>query len=143
MKKLFLLFLPFLFLMSCKKEIIYMNNTELWLKVGAGIDKLELSFVGIDTKDKHHSYVVKYLNGVVTPTIKLVKDNKDGNMWVLVHTSLEKLDEIVVTYNNKSYKISGLYLEERRFVELLLTVSGELGFTDYDVSMIDKIIYVE
>lgn len=143
MKKIFLLFLILLFLMSCKKEIIYMNNTELWLKVGAGIDKLELSFVGIDTKDKQHSYVVKYLNNIVTPTIKQITDNKDGKIWVLVHTSLEKSDEIVITYNNKEYKTRGFYLGERRFLEIVLTLSGEVNVNDNDISIIDKIIYIE
>lgn len=146
MKKIFLfLFLSSLFF-SCKKENIETNNTELWIKVSSSIESLNISFAGINTKGKQHSYNVEYLNGVFTPTIKQVRDDRDGGVWFLVYTSLEKSDEVVVTYNNKEYKTRGFYLGERRFMEIVLstpTVNGEINTVDYDITQINRTVWVE
>ena len=144
MKKFFLFLLLVSLFFSCKKEIIRTNNTELWVKVGAGIDNLEFSFVGIDTKNKHHSYDVKYSNGVFTPSsIKQVNDNRDGGAWSLINVSQNQSDEIVVSYKGKIYKTRGFYLGERRFIEIVLTLNGDVNISDNDISMIDRTIYVE
>ena len=143
MKKLFLFLFLASLLFSCKKEILRTNNTELWLKVGSSIENLDISFVGIDTKNKHHPYDVKYSNGVFTPIIKQVNDNIDGGVWALVNVSQNQSDEIVVSYNGKTYKTRGFYLGERRFIEIVLTLNGDVNIHDSDISIIDRIIYVE
>ena len=143
MKKtfLFLLFISLFF--SCKKEIILANNTELWVKVGAGIDKLEISYYAVDTKNKCHFYDVKYSNGVYSPTIKQVRDNRDGGVWTLVNVSQNRSDEIMVSYNGKVYLTRGFYFGERRFLEIVLTLGGEVIINDNDISITDQVIYVE
>jgi len=147
--KTFLLLLILFLSFSCKKENIYVNNfisinnSELWLKVTGPVENLDISFTSQNIKNQERSYTVKYLSGVFTPLVKQVKDNKDGGYWTLVHLALDKSDEIVVFHNNKKYKTRGFYLGEKRFMEIVLTFNGELGVTDYDISQIEKIIYIE
>jgi hypothetical protein len=143
MKKIFLFLFFIVLFFSCKKEIIKTNNTELWLKVGESIENLDISFVGTDTKNKHHDYDVKYANGVFVPSVKQVKDNLDEGFWTLVHVSQNESDEIVVSCNGQNYKTRGFYLGERRFMEIQITLSGDVNINDYDISMIDRVIYVE
>jgi hypothetical protein len=143
MKKLFLfLFLISLFF-SCKKESIRTNNNELWLKAGDSIENLDISFVGIDTKNKHHPYDVKYSKGVFTPIVRQVNDNIDGGVWALVNVSQNQSDEIVVSCNGKTYKTRGFHFGERRFIKIVLTLNGCVNVIDYDITMIDETIYVE
>jgi hypothetical protein len=143
MKKIFLFLVLISLFFSCKKEIIRTNNTELWFKAGNSIESLDISFVGMDTNGKKHSYNVKYSNSVFNPNIKQVKDNIGGGVWTLVNVSQMESDEIIVTYNGKIYKTRGFYLGERRFMEVVLTLSGDVNVNDCDISTIDRIIYVE
>jgi archaellin len=143
MRKLFLFLLFISLFFSCKKEIILAKNTELWVKVGAGIDKLELSFVAIDTKNKQHFYDVKYSNGVFNSAIKQVRDNRDGGVWTLVNVSQNQSHEIMVSYNGKTYLTRGFYFGERRFLEIVLTLGGKVIINDNDISITDQEIYVE
>lgn len=144
MKKSFLFLILFsLVLFSCKKEKIYTNNSELWLKVDSSIESLDISFNRIDTKGKSLTFSVNYNNGIFTPVIKEVKELRDGKNWNLVYSGLDKSNEIIVSYNGKEYKTRGFYLGERRCLEISLVLSGDIDITDYDISMIDQEIYVE
>lgn len=143
MKKLFLfLFLISLFF-SCKKESIRTNNIELWLKAGSSIENLDISFVGIDTKNEQHPYDVKYSKGVFTPIVRQVNDSIDGGVWALVNVSQNQSDEIVVSYNGETYKTRGFHFGEKRFIKIVLTLNGDVNINDCDISIIDKTIYVE
>jgi len=90
-----------------------------------------------------NTYAVNYVKGVFTPTIKQVNDNKEGGIWTLVYFSLEESDGITFSYNGKEFKTRGFFRGERRFIEVLLTPKGDLSGTDYDISQIDRIIYID
>lgn len=143
MKKIFLFLFLFLILFSCKKEVFKTNNTELWLKVGSSIEKLDITFDGIDHKNKHHCFDVKYENGVFDPTIKELNYTLEEGLWTLVHVSQLESDEIIVSYKGENYKTRGFYLGERRFMEIETSSGGEINFNDCDIDMIDRLIFVE
>jgi len=148
MKRIFLFLTIMIFFFSCKKESVETNNnSELWLKVDNSIGSLNVSFVGTNAKNEQHSYVVYYKNGIFSSTIKQAKD-KDGKDWVLVNSSSEKCAEIVVTCkdndNNKDkeHKTRGFNPGEKRFIEVVLALDGSFNVIDYDITMIDKTIFV-
>ncbi|MDA3802638.1 MAG: hypothetical protein PF488_01930 [Patescibacteria group bacterium] len=143
MKKFLIIFLIGITTLSCKKEMTRINNTELWLKVDSSIEELDISFIGIDKKDRDCPYDIKYLNGIYTPN-SIKKIHGDGpEPWELIHVSQNYSEEIVVTYKNKDYKTRGFYLGERRFMEIIIPLSGEIVIQEVDISMIDRLIYVE
>ena len=126
-------------LFSCKKETVITNNSELWVKLGASIEKIEISFIGVDNKNRHYYLDFKYANNVFVPNIKQVDYN---GKWTLLNVSQFHCDGLAVHYNNKIYKTRGFYLGERRFVEIDLTVGGEISVTDTDISILDRTVYV-
>lgn len=143
MKKIFQFLFLISLLFSCQKETIIISKTELWIKVGSSIENLDISFIGTDIQNIEHLYDVKYSDGVFTPSIKQAIDNVDGGAWFLVYSSLEKSDEIVVTYNNKAYITRGFYFGERRFMEIISTLNGDGNINEYDITIIDRVIFVK
>jgi hypothetical protein len=75
--------------------------------------------------------------------LKKANDKNDGELWVLVHSSLEKCGQISFSYENKEYKTRGFDNNEKRCIEIIQSTDGLVNIKNHDISIVEKIINIE
>ena len=133
---------------SCKKAetTIDPESSQLWIKVGNSIPDFEISFNRLALKSTANNCIVSYVNKIFTPNLKSVDitDNGNTSTWVMVHKSSDQTDEITFKFSDKLVlKTRGFKKGEKRFIEVIQTVNGTFSTQDHDITMVNKIIWVD
>jgi len=145
MKKILYLVLVVFIVFSCKKTDTNTDSSgsQLWIKVDAAVPDFDLTFKCGDVKSGGNVYAVSYADKTFNPNLKTVIVTEDdiNDRWILVYTDFGQTDEITLQLaSGKIYKAKGFRLHEKRLMEIIS--SGTINIVDRDISIIERLIYV-
>ena len=147
-KKLLCLVLLIFAVFSCKKTDTPTDSgsSQLWIKVDSAVPDFSITLKCADINGTKKDYTVAYTDKKFDPNLKTitVNDNSNSSSWVLVYDDFDRTDEIdIQTEDGKEHKTKGFEHKEKRFVEVISSVSGSFSVVDRDISVIEKIINVD
>lgn len=137
-----------LMLFSCKKEVVPSDSgsTQLWIKVGRSVPDFSISLKCASLQNKESVYTVSYQDQALNPNLKTASVNSQNNSeaWVMVYKDFDRTDEIELRLaNGKVYKTKGFEYKEKRVIEVVATTGGAINVVDRDISIIEKLIWVD
>ncbi|GEM_PF-2233437 len=133
---------------SCKKTDTPTDSgsSQLWIKVDQAIPDFKITLKLQDNKNRMIDYNVSYSDKTFNPNLKTitVSDNNTSDTWILVYKDFDRTDEISLQLKDgKILKTKGFEFKEIRLIEVIPDVNGSYSVVDSDISIIEKIIYVD
>ena len=146
--KLLCLVLVIFIVFSCKKNDppTDSGSSQLWIKVDQAIPDFNITLKCTDINGTKKDYTVAYTDKNFDPNLKTItdKDNSNSSSWILVYDDFDRTDEISLQLKDgKIIKAKGFDYKEKRLIEVVSGVNGSYSVVDKDISIIEKIIYVE
>jgi hypothetical protein len=132
---------------SCKKNDTNADSgsSQLWIKVDSAVPDFSITLKCLDINGTKKDYTVAYTDKKFDPNLKTITvvDNGNSDTWVLVYKDFDRADEIdLQTKDGIEHKAKGFEHKEKRLVEVISSVSGSFSVVDRDISIIEKLIWV-
>jgi hypothetical protein len=147
-RKAICLIVLLLSILSCKKDSNQPDSgtSQLWLKVDQSVPDFTMTLKCADLKNTVRNYTIIWAKQTLNPNLKKVEvgSNDSSDSWVQVYKAFDRTEEITIELSNgKVYKTKGFEYKEKRVIEVVSTIPGSVNVIDRDISIIEKIIWVD